>query len=41
LSGKKPQQQNHAVAVAVDGVRTGPPKPGKVVGEVVADCGAE
>ena len=41
LSGKKPQQQNHAVAVAVDGVRTGPPKAGKVVGEVVADHGAE
>ena len=41
LSGKKPQQQNHAVAVTVDGVRTGPPKAGKVVGEVVADYGAE
>ena len=41
LSGKKPQKQNHAVAVTVDGVRTGPPKAGKVVGEVVADYGAE
>jgi hypothetical protein len=41
LSGKKPQQQNHAVAVAMDGVRAGPPKAGKVVGEVVGDCGSE
>src|SRR5207247_10886009 len=41
LLGKKPQQQNNAVAVAVDGVRTGSPKTGKVIREVVADCSAE
>ena len=40
-AGEKPQQQNHAVAVTVDGVRTGSAKAGKVVGEVVADYGAE
>jgi hypothetical protein len=41
LSSKKPQQQNNAVAVAVDGVRTRPPKPGKMICEVVADYSSE
>jgi len=39
--GEKPQQQNNAVAVAVDGVRTGSAKAGKVIHEVVADYSAE
>jgi hypothetical protein len=41
LLRKKPQQQNHAVAVAVDGVWTGSPKAGKVIREVLADGSAE
>jgi hypothetical protein len=41
LSGEEAQQQDNAVAVAVDGVRTGSPKAGKVIREVVADCSAE
>jgi hypothetical protein len=41
LSGKKAQQQNNAVTVAVDGVRTGSTKARKMVREVVADYGAE
>jgi hypothetical protein len=41
LPGKKPQQQDNAVAVAMDGVGTGSLQPGKVVCEVVADCCAE
>ena len=38
--GKKPQQQDQAVTIAVDGVRTGSPKAGKMIGEVVADYGS-
>ena len=41
LPGKKPQQQNNAVAVAVYRVRTGSPKPGKEIREIVADYSAE
>jgi hypothetical protein len=41
LSGEKPQQQNNAVAVAVDSVRAGSAKAGKVIREVVADYSAE
>jgi hypothetical protein len=41
LSGKKAQQQDNAVTVAVDGVRTGSTKAGKMVREVVADYRAE
>jgi hypothetical protein len=41
LSGKKPQEQNYAVAVAVDGMRAGSSKAGKVVRKVFADYGAE
>jgi hypothetical protein len=41
LSGKEAQQQNNAVTVAVDGVRTGSTKAGKMIREVVADYRAE
>ena len=41
LLGKKPQQQNNTVAIAVDGVRTGSPEAGKMVREVVANCSTE
>jgi hypothetical protein len=41
LSGKKAEEQNKAIAVAVDGVRAGSPKAGKVVRKVVADHSSE
>ena len=41
LAGKKAEQQDDAVAVAVDGVRARSPKPGQVIREVVPDDRAE
>src|SRR5215831_16262326 len=41
LSGEKPQQQNDAVAVAVDGVWAGSTKAGQMIREVVPDYSAE
>ena len=38
---EKAKKQNDAVAVTMDGVRTGSAKPGQVIGEVVAHDGAE
>jgi hypothetical protein len=41
LLGKKPQKQNKAVPVAVDGVRTRSPKVGEMICKVVAKGSAK